>query len=267
MWGIVSSKDTKGPFIHKKEAPMTAQTPLFYSTPTPLDAQKHAGMGLKPGLNLGFAAHSHAVPVNVIEFPQVALSYPIVFSPDATTTPVAVLGLTEGQNLFVTETGEWAEPGTYIPSYIRRYPFLFASVTGTDQLTLCVDAPAMAPGPGPLAFFEQAGKPTAMTTNALEFCKSFHAATLQTQAFCAALNESGLLEPREAEIPLGNGQKIRFGGFRMINDKKFADLPDATFTEWRKKGWLPAVYAVLAATPHWNKLARLHTERNGRRTA
>lgn len=247
---------------------MTAPTPLFYTTPIPLDAQKHAQMGLRPGLNLGFAAKSHAVPLNMIEFAQACHHYPIVFSPDATATPVAVLGLSEGQNLYVTPNNDWVEPGAYIPSYIRRYPFLFATVTGTDQLTLCVDEGVMVQGgQGPLAFFETGGKPSAMTANALEYCKSFHAATLQTQEFCAALNATGVLESREAEIPLPSGQKVRFGGFRMIDEKKFAALPDVTFTEWRKKGWLPAVYAVLFAAPQWGKLARLHVERMGARAA
>jgi hypothetical protein len=251
---------------------MTAKTPpmpLFYNQITPLDAKKHAGMGLKPNINLSFAAGTHAVPVNAIECVQLCAHYPIVFSPEASATPVAVLGLKEGQNLFVTKEGGWIEPEAYIPAYIRRYPFLLASVTGTDQLTLCFDdVPAVVAKSSAMPFFVNGETPSDMTKNALEYCKSFHAATLQTQGLCQALTEAGVLVDRAAEIPLPAGQPaIKFGGFRIIDDQKFAALPDATILEWRRKGYLPTIFAVLISSGRWAHLARLYMDRQKSRAA
>lgn len=242
--------------------------PLLYTNPTPIDVKRHADMAIRQGLNLTFAAKTHAVPVNVIEFPQLCHHYPIVFSPDASATPAAVLGLVQGENLYVEGNGLWADPSAYIPSYIRRYPFLFAEIKDTDQLTLCVDdIPSVVDRASAMKLFNPDATPTALTNNALEFCKSFHAATLQSREFCAALEKSGILVGREADIPLPNGQKLKFGGFRMIDEAKFAALPDATYLEWRKKGWVGACYAAMMSGAHWNRLAQLYVKRNPTKAA
>ena len=41
--------------------------------------------------------------------------------------PVAVLGLSSGENLYTTGTG-WAK-GVYVPAYVRRFPFCMSRVT------------------------------------------------------------------------------------------------------------------------------------------
>ena len=239
-------------------------TPLLYTNVAPVDTKKHAANTIDQALNLSFSAKTHAVPVNLIELPQLCHHYPVVFSPDAGATPIAILGLTEGENLFVNNDGQWNEAGTYVPSYIRRYPFLFAEITGTDQLTLCVDEiPGVISTEGPMKLFEPDGKPTVLTNTAMEFCKSFHAATLQTREFCAALEASGILVEREAEIPLPNGRTIRFGAFRVIDEAKWAKLDDKTFLDWRNKGWLPGIYAAQFSGASWINLARLHMARHG----
>ena len=240
---------------------MTAQDspkPLLYTNPVPLDAKAHAKLALRKNMDMGFCRDTHAVPVNMIEFPQLCHLYPIVFSPDEAATPVALLGLGEGENLFLGPDNRWVEVGAYVPSYIRRYPFIFAEVTGTDQLTLCIEnTPTVVEEGGDLRLFNEEAKPTELTSNALEFCKSFHAATRQTREFGLAMAQSGLLVPREAEIPLQGGRTIRFGGFRVIDEAKWAQIDDATLLAWKKAGYLPAIYAHLFSAGQWNRLARL----------
>lgn len=248
--------------------PLETPAPLLYTQVLPLDAKAHATLALRQKLNLGFARQAHAVPVNMIEFPQVCHHYPIVFSPDDSAAPAAVLGLAENENLFITPDGRWELLGGYMPSYIRRYPFLLAEVTGTDQFTLCIDYnQGILEQGGTQRFFDDKGAPTAMTSNAMEFCKSFHGATLQTREFSTALQASGLLVAREAEIPLPGGRSIRFAGFRVIDETKWAQLPDAKILEWRQKGWLPAIYAALFSGAQWQTLARLYAVRHGAQVA
>src|SRR5690606_12634550 len=67
--------------------------PLFYKKPVPLDAAKHKDWGLKKNFGFGFTKAVNAVPINLIEMPQVCHYYPIAFSPDGNATPVALLGL------------------------------------------------------------------------------------------------------------------------------------------------------------------------------
>lgn len=242
--------------------------PLLYTNPVPLDAARDLHLGLRPRSDLGFTRNLHAVPVNAIEMVDAAGHYPLVFSPDATATPVAVLGLVEKENLFVDGQGAWQDHA-YIPAYIRRYPFLLATLNNTDQMALCVD---QTPGvcdalPGAERFFDESGAPTALTRGALEFCQSFHAATLATREFSMALAASGILVPRSAEIPLPNGTSLRFSGFRVIDPEKWAALPDATVLDWRHKGWLAPLHAALFSATKWDDLARLYGDRHLRHAA
>lgn len=230
--------------------------PLFYTAPAPLDAKKHAALGLKPNFNLGFTAHVNAVPVNMIEMPQICHHYPIAFSPDGNATPVAILGLRDNENLFVNAKGEWDEDA-YIPAYIRRYPFIFSEIPGADQLTLCVDMnTSFIDEKSEQKFFDADGKPSTLSQNALEFCKSYHAAAQQTLQFSQMLAASGLLMDRSAEISVGGGKRINFSGFRIIDEKKLAEISDKDFNEWRKRGWLPFLYAHLFSGAQWQRLVR-----------
>ncbi len=165
--------------------------PLFYKNPEPLDAKRHANLALRKNFGLGFTKSVNAVPITMIEMPQVCHAYPIAFSPDANATPVAILGLRDNENLFTNESGEWMND-IYIPSYIRRYPFIFSEQAGGEQLTLCVEMNSeVTEENGEQKFFETDGQPTSLAKNALEFCKSYHAAAQQTIAFGHDLHQSG----------------------------------------------------------------------------
>ncbi len=235
--------------------------PLFYQSPMPLDAKKHADLSLKKGFGFSFAKGVNAVPVNMVEMPQVCHTYPIAFSPDETGTPVAIMGLRDNENLFVNEDGSWLN-NVYIPAYVRRYPFIFSEIPDSDQLTLCIDNnPEVAEKSEERPFFDKEGAPTQLATDALEFCKSYHAAAQQTLTFAAELAKSGLLIEREAQINVEGNRRINFSGFRIIDEKKLADLDDSTFLEWRKNGWLPILYAHLFSGSQWAHLSQLMTSR------
>lgn len=234
-----------------------ANLPLFYKKPTPLDAKAHAKLGLKKNFGFGFTKGINAVPVNLIEMPQICHFYPIAFSPDGNATPVAILGLRDNENLFLKNDNTW-EQDTYIPAYIRRYPFIFSEMPDNEQLTLCVDLDeSIVSDKADQPFFNAEGKPTDLSNNALEFCKSYHAAAQQTIGFSKALAEAGILVDREAQINVGGDKRINFSGFMIVDEKKLAELPDEKFLEFRKNGWLPFLYAHLFSGSQWQRLTRL----------
>ena len=128
----------------------------------------------------------------------------------------------------------------------------------SDQLTLCMDiTEETAEDGGAQGFFDSTGQPTTLSQNALEFCKSYHSAVQQTIEFSKALAKSGLLVERQAEISLITGGKVSFAGFRVIDEQKLAALDDTTFMDWRKRNWLPFLYAHLFSGAQWQSLTRL----------
>lgn len=245
-----------------KEAPAN-QLPMFYQNPVLLDGQKHNKLSLVQDFGLGFTKTSNAVPVNLIELPQIAHFYPIAFSNDGMATPVAILGVRNDENLYVNDKGEWVKD-TYIPSYIRRYPFILTEINNGESLSLCideVDGVVAQNDNNPL--FDKEAKPTDLAKNAMEFCKSYHSASLQTLEFSQELAKSGLLVDRTAELMVGGNQKISFAGFQVIDEAKFNQMDAKTFAEWHKKGWIGAIYAHLFSGFHWNSITKLLNDRLG----
>lgn len=237
--------------------------PMFYKNPVLLDGQRHGKLSLVKDFGLGFTRESNAVPVNLVELPQVAHFYPIAFSNDGMATPVAILGVRNDENLFVNDKGDW-QKDTYIPSYIRRYPFILTEINNGESLSLCidqVDGVIAENDNNPL--FDTDSKPTDLAKNAMEFCKSYHAASMQTLEFSEALAKSGLLVDRTAELVIAGNQKINFSGFQIIDESKFNQMDEKTFMEWHKKGWIGAIYAHLFSGFHWNTITKLLNERMG----
>lgn len=245
-----------------KSAQKTPQNnnPLFYGNPTLLQNNVHTKAQISNDIGFAFAKETTAVPLNLIEFPQAAHYYPIAFARDEQATPVAIVGIRNNENLFVNAKGEW-KADTYIPAYVRRYPFILSTSEGSDQLSLCADdVPGVMDKKGN-RIFEDDGKPTQFAQNALEFCRSYHQAATLTQGFGKALHESGILVDRTAEITLEGDQRVSFSGFRIVDEEKFNQLPEKTFMEWRDKGYLAGVYAHLFSGLHWGSLTRLANER------
>lgn len=228
--------------------------PLFHQRPRVLHPAAHGDRSLAPSPGYGFAARTNAVPLVAEEIPVAARHYPIVFSDDAVPHPVAILGLRGQQNLFVDEAGQWRE-GTYVPACVRRYPFVFLENDGGTELTLCVDEAAEALVAGrdnPL--FDPKGEPTPVVLSALAFCRDYQAQHKLAAAFAAAVVAADLLVPHRADVTMNDGQRLSLSGFRVIDAHRFAALPDATFLEWRRQGWLPLVYSHFFSIGAWSSL-------------
>ncbi|MEL6724461.1 MAG: SapC family protein [Pseudomonadota bacterium] len=232
---------------------------LFYKNPQPLNPEQHAGLGVKNiDEPFGFLRTAHAVPVTVTEFGMAAAAYPIIFVGDDF-TPVAVMGVRQGENLFVREDGQ-TEPDFYVPAFVRRYPFVFANDPQGDRLLLCIDRDApMVTNQPDVPLFEN-GEPSAFTQNAIEFCKEFERQRRSTTEFATLVKGMGLFEqksvafqPRDA---LGNpqGEQQKIADYWAIDENKLNELSDDQFKELRANGALGAIYAHMISLLNWQRV-------------
>lgn len=228
------------------------QWPMFYRRPVVLSSLDHADWRIRPA-GLGFAAGSHSVPVVVGEFAAASRSYPLVFA-GADRVPVAVLGLQADNNRFVQD--ETWRSGSYVPAYVRRYPFVFVQTREPEGYLLAIDADAdmvVTQGEEGTALFEE-GKPSELTRQALQFCDAFTREDQATRAFTAQLDAHGLLMERTATLTFPDGRKASMEGFHVVDPDKFAALSEATIVEWHRKGWLSLVYFHLASLGRFSDL-------------
>jgi len=227
--------------------------PLFYQRPTPLDPARHGAKRLRRGSGFGFAARTNSVVLTAAEFPSALRFYPIVFTVADPPMPLALLGVTTEVNLFVDATGAWRRH-VYVPAYVRRYPFAFIESPDRKAFTLCVDeaSSAITDGDGEPLFVD--GKPSAVTEQALRFCSEFQGLFQGTQAFVQALADANLLIERQADFRAPDGRQASLSGFRIVDEKRFNELPDATFLDWRRRGWVHLVHAHLFSLANLNDL-------------
>jgi len=230
-----------------------ANLPLFHSKPRAVLAERHGSMSLTPTSDFSFAATTNSVPVVATELPMVCKHYPILFTDGAQPQMVALLGLRASENLMVDDKGNWT-PGTYVPAYIRRYPFIFFENEEKSQYTLCVDEDAKTVVEGTENPFFVDGEPSKMTQSALDFCRDYQAHYAATAEFLKAVTEAGLLVENRADATLADGRKLSLSGFKVIDETKFNELDDETFLAWRKRGWVHLVYCHFISNGNWSTL-------------
>ncbi len=231
------------------QAPMVA--PLYYAEIAPLSTSMHKNFKLRPEGDFAFANKSNTVPLTVPEFTLAARHYPILLLTDDL-VPTAALGVQPEQNLFLKADGLW-EPGVYVPAYIRRHPFILLGGPD-DKLTLGIDMAANSSKEGARALFNDDGKETEVIAQVMDLCTQFHQAFLFTRDFSEALKKSDIVIDCTLEVETSPGQRAQLGSFKRIDEEKFKNLPDATVLEWRKTGYLHAVYFLLQSMNNWDIL-------------
>lgn len=229
--------------------------PLFYKNPAPLEPGRHAKAGLKPRTDFNFARNTNAIALTLSEFALAARNYPIVFSAAAPVVPFAVIGVRDSENLFLDSKGQWRED-TYVPAYVRRYPFIFSEIPNSDRLLLCVDEGAENFEQESSQPFFVDGKPSENLQRALKFNEMFHAQLEDTRRFGEWLEANGMLEEKMARAELPGGQSYTLRGFRLLNPEKLRTLTDAQVLELHKKGWLPLLHFHLQSLSNWALLSR-----------
>lgn len=199
----------------------------MYASVSPINANTHGDVSIKPVTNLGFSRGINSIPVVAAEFLSAAQDMAIVFTGDEDAmVPVALTGVKPNENVYLDKDGKWT--GRYVPAFLRRYPFIFAR-SDADTMTLCLDEAYTGinrDGRGE-RLFDVDGNRTQYLDNMLGFVTQYQRQHIVTQAFCKRLATLGLLEAATLNATDADGETRRLVGFQVINRQKFKAIPDA----------------------------------------
>ena len=229
------------------QPPPASTLPIFYKNLQPLSSNLHGKLKTKPATDAPYFATANAIPLTVDEFVSAQRDFPIVFSAGDVPVPLGLMGLNEGVNVFVDESGKPLNP-FYVPAYVRRYPYLLAKLDpAAAELSLCYDPDSGLVGEDGdgLALFEN-DKPSEALNAILKFCEDFEIAAQRTQAFVKELQEMDLLIDGEVTIqPEGAEQPFLYRGFRMVDEAKMREMNGDQLRKINQNGILPLIMAHL----------------------
>ncbi len=235
------------------------KTMLMYEKLTPVNRDQHRSLRVKGSDKLlSFARETNSLLLAVTELPLAALDFPCVFvAAGDQHTLVSVVGLRDKENLYIDSDGRW-DVNTYLPAFIRRYPFVLAEEPGSTQLTVCVDETfdGLNQTDGE-ALFDAEGKDTTYLQNLQKFLLDFHNDMQRTSAFSKRLVELDLLVERNIDFTLGE-QKFHMNGFKVVDEEKLRKLDAKIVHELFISGALGWIHAHLLSLNNVSKLgARL----------
>lgn len=228
---------------------------LFYSEPVALNRDEHKSMKVNPPADFSFTSGTNSVLLAGVEFSDASRHYPIVFTRnEEQVIPVAVLGIRDGQNLFVSADGEWE--ASYIPAFVRRYPFVLANRPDKDdQFLICVEGSTLSEEAGN-DLFDAEGQESEYLQNATRFMREYHQHFLQTVAFGRKLEELGLLTEMNARINRPDDSSVVLGQFFSINQEALMRLTTAHVDELFRAGYMGWIYSHLNSLGLFPTLAR-----------
>ena len=239
---------------------------LFYEQVAPVSQQIHADFCIDAASQrFEFARHVNSVPLTAVEIPFAAREYSIVFAggPKAV-MPVVILGIEGKDNLYVSDDGSW--DASYIPAFVRRYPFVFARSDDGSTFTLCVDedwSGCNREGRGePL--FDEKGERTEYLASVLKFLEEYQKQFQLTQTYCNKLRELDLLQEKQAELTLSNGEKRSLTGFMAVDRGRLKELSGEKLAELAKTDELELTYTHLQSMNNFSEMLKRAADHSSR---
>ena len=198
------------------------------------------------------------IPMSYTEISLACHDYPVVFvSSDQGKTAVAmaVVGLEQQKNLFVSPEATW-DRGAYVPAYVRRYPFCMTrvNVSGTEQpeRIACVEKRALSAKGD--ALYDAKGEPLPVWEAMRKLLFEFEADLARTEAMSKIIIELGLLEPFNMQAKPNEGEPFTLSGMFRVNEQKINALSADQLKELVQNGVLPRIYAHLMSMSNFARL-------------
>lgn len=195
-------------------------------------------------------------------------SYPLFFRKQAETGQfeiIAMFGLAEEENLFLDDDGWHAH---YLPLTIQRRPFLIGFQSSDDPASpedkpvvhIDMDSPRVSTSEGERIFLPQGGQ-SPYLQHISSVLKAIHEGTQQTQPFVDTLLSMDLIEAVDLKVQLQNDNKVELTGLYTVQEDNLHQLSGEQVSELHQKGYLEAIYMMVASLQNMTKVIELKNAR------
>ena len=225
----------------------------MYKNLVVLDKTKHKDLKVKGMSDLFFAKDLNFIPMIAGEVELVSKSFPVVFSGGENPSLIAITSL-GGGCLAINSEGKWID--SYVPSFLRRYPFSLASTQdNVNQKVILIDEDSslFSQSEGN-ALFDENGEQSETLGHAIKFLQSYDNNNIVTQNVAKLISDSGILEEREISVGEGEEKKVLVKGFLVVNKEKLNELSDDVLASWVRNGIINLIEAHLKSLENIQKL-------------
>lgn len=232
----------------------------MFKSIVPITREAHKNKKVAPVKDFNFVSDVHIASVMVHEFSRLSSIYPIVFLENPENggfKPVVLLGLEQGENLFV-EDGKWN--ASYVPAIIRRYPFVLAKGSEENKYTVCIDE-----GSNLLneeegeALFNEDGEGSEVIERVKQYLGELQQMEMFTEEFAKFMLENNMFTPLNMKVRVENEIKNIAGAY-VINEERLNGLSNEKYLELREKQYMPVVYSHLSSLSQIERLLKLKTK-------
>ncbi|AQX20482.1 SapC family protein [Bartonella sp. WD16.2] len=236
---------------------------LFYKNVTPINKTFHRSLKFNPSQDMSFAKDTHWVPLASDEYFQAALDYPILFMSAEDEqkkrhyTSIALVGLSNDVNNYITADKSW-QRDTYIPAFIRRYPFVLAQIQDQKELSVCFDQQSgMFNDVTGIELFNSDGSISPFMEERINFLEHFKIGMERTVEFIDTLVKMDLLSQKSINVKNDQGLSAQLEDFWIVDEEKLHKLPAHQLAKLHKNGFLGRIFAHLLSMNNLLKVLSL----------
>lgn len=212
-----------------------------------------------------FGDDINQVMVFPTEFESVQREYPIVFRRDTegALRPVALLGLSREENLFLDGEGGWQS--SYVPALLQRGPFTIAAPDtpeGEPMISIDLDHPRVSRSEGTPIFLPQGGN-SPYLEHVTGVLRTIYVGHHLLQPMVAAFEAAGLLRPVNLEARVGEAEIYAVSDVLTIDRERLAALTADELSALHGGGFLQAAFLAAASLGNMQKLIDLKRRKRG----
>ncbi len=223
-----------------------------------LSKEKHLDLYVNPGYSAALGDAVMWVPTFAMEFRNLQAHYPIFFQKDSNNGrffPVAMLGLEQGENLYLNERG-W--DCRYIPLMQQRIPFSIGLYADGDNekrpmINIDIEHPKVSHTSGERLFNPQGGV-TPYLEKISAMLNVIHEWNTHNDEFIKALVELELLEQVNIDITLNNGEKGQLFGYYTIKEERLSELGANDLHNLNQRNFLLPIYMAVGSVVNVREL-------------